>query len=139
MRFLILIHLDENELGALPAREASDLNAAHLDLNETLKASGNFIVAEALEPARTTQRVRVRGGKLSVVDGPYTEAKEMVAGFYFIEARDMEEATAIASRIPSAAIGTIEVRPARQLHVDGRVPRWGSDPVPESEAVSRRG
>jgi hypothetical protein len=128
MRYLILIHLDEKELASLPPDQDSALNAAHLDLNEELKQTGKFIVAEALAPASTTKRVQVRQGKLSVVDGPFTEAKEMVAGFYFIEARDMEEATQIASRIPSAAIGTIEVRPARQLPVQGRELRWGSDP-----------
>ena len=127
MKYLILIHLNETEFAKMPKADDSALNAAHLDLNEDLKKAGHFIVAEALEPANTTKTVRVRQGKLSVVDGPFTEAKEMVAGFYFIEARDIEEATQIAARIPSAAIGTIEVRPARQLPVEGRELRWGSD------------
>jgi hypothetical protein len=125
MRYLCLIHLNERELAALPAREASDLNARHLDLNDELRRSGNFISAEALEPARTTKCVRLRGGKVSVTDGPYTESKEMVAGFYLLEARDVDEAIQLAARLPSASLGTVEVRPARQLHVDGREPRWG--------------
>ena len=125
MRYLCLIHLNEQELAALPAREASDLNARHLDLNDELRRSGNFISAEALEPARTTKCVRLRGGKVSVTDGPYTESKEMVAGFYLLEARDVDEAIQLAARLPSASLGTVEVRPARQLHVDGREPRWG--------------
>lgn len=128
MKYLVLIHLDEAELGAMPPQQASDVNLAHWDLNEELKASGNFLVAEALAPSRTTKTVRVRNGKLSVVDGPFTEAKEMVAGFYFIEAKDMNEATQIAARIPSSAFGTLEVREARQLEVIGLKPRWGSDP-----------
>ena len=125
MKYLSLIYLDEQVLDAMPAGEMSALNAEHLDFNDGLRASGHFIQAEALEPARTTACVRVRGGKASVTDGPFAEAKELVAGFYLIEARDLSEATEIAARIPSARLGTIEVRPARQLVVEGREPRWG--------------
>jgi hypothetical protein len=125
MKYLCLIYLDEQVLDAMPAGEMSALNAEHLDFNDGLRASGHFIQAEALEPARTTARVRVRGGKASVTDGPFAEAKELVAGFYLIEARDVSEATEIAARIPSARLGTIEVRPARQLVVEGKEPRWG--------------
>jgi hypothetical protein len=128
MKYLVLIHLNEAELAAMPPQQGSDLNKAHWDLNEELKQSGHYLTAEALAPSATTKTLRVRQGKLSVMDGPFTEAKEMVAGFYFIEAKDMDEAVQVASRIPSAAIGTIEVRPARQLEVIGLKPRWGSDP-----------
>jgi len=125
MKYLCLIHLDEVDLAAIPADEMSALNAAHLDFNDGLRTSGHFIVAEALEPARTAACVRLRHGRVSVTDGPYTEAKEVVAGFYLIEARDMSEAIEIAGRIPSAGLGTVEVRPARQLVVQGRPLRWG--------------
>jgi hypothetical protein len=125
MKYLCLIHLDETELAAMPAGDESALNAAHLDFNDGLRASGNFLVAEALEPARVAECVRVRGGRAAVTDGPFTESKEMVAGFYLLEARDLNEAIDLASKIPSARLGTIEVRPARQLVVDGRPLRWG--------------
>jgi hypothetical protein len=125
MKYLCLIYLNEKEMGEMPARDMSELNAQHLDFNDGLRASGNFIVAEALEPAHSTARVRVREGKASVIDGPFTETKELVAGFYLIEARDMSEAVELAARIPSARLGTVEVRPARQLFVEGRQPRWG--------------
>ena len=125
MRYLCLIYMDEKALDAMPKGDMSALNAEHLDFNDGLRASGHFIQAEALEPARTTACVRVRAGKTSVTDGPFTETKEMVAGFYLIEAEDVNEAAAIASRIPSARLGTVEVRPARQLFVEGREPRWG--------------
>lgn len=69
--------------------------------------------------------MRVRQGKRTVTDGPFAETKEMIAGFYVIEARDMAEAVDIASRIPAAALGTVEVRPAAMLEVDGHEPRWG--------------
>jgi len=117
MKYLCLIYLNEQELDAMPAGDLNSLNAAHLDFNDGLRASGHFIEAEALEPAATTACVRVREGKPSVTDGPFTETKEMVAGFYLIEARDLREAVAIAAKIPSAPLGVVEVRPTRQLVV----------------------
>jgi hypothetical protein len=125
MRYLCLIHLDETALAAMPRQDESDLNAAHWDYNDQLRASGNYIAAEALAPAAQTKRVTLRNGKTSITDGPFAETKEVIAGFYLIEARDMDEAIAIASKLPSAGIATIEVRPARQLSVEGREPRWG--------------
>ena len=119
MKYLILIHLNEEELWAMPEAEMSALNARHLEFNNRLRKSGNWIEAEALQPANTSKRVRVRKGKPSVTDGPFAESKELVAGFYLIEARDIDEATRIASEIPSAAIGTIDVWPTRKLVVDG--------------------
>ena len=120
MRYLVLIHLDEKELFALPEAEMSSLNAAHVVLNESLRGSGHFIEAEALGSAKATKVLRMRDGKARITDGPFAEAKEMVAGFYLIEADDMSEALDIASRIPSAARGTIEVRETRRLVVDGK-------------------
>jgi hypothetical protein len=117
MKYLCLIYLDEKEMDAIPDPDMRALNARHWALNDDLRASGHFIEAEALEPARSTACVRVRQGKTSVRDGPFTEAKEMVAGFYLIEASDLDEAVQIAARIPSAALGTVEVRPTRQLVV----------------------
>jgi hypothetical protein len=122
MKYLCLIYLDENVLDAMPAGEMNTLNAKHLDLNDGLRASGHLIEAEALQPARASACVRIRQGKAHVTDGPFTETKELVAGFYLIEAEDLSEATAIAARIPSAHLGTVEVRPTRQLIVEGRQP-----------------
>lgn len=119
MKYLCLIYLNEKDMEAMPAAEMNSLNARHLDFNNGLRKSGNWIQAEALEPAGATACVRVRQGKVSATDGPFAEAKEHVGGFYLIEARDLNEATEIASRIPSAAIGTVEVRPTRRLIVDG--------------------
>ena len=120
MKYLCLIYLDEQALDAMPADEMNSLNAAHLDLNDNLRSSGHFIEAEALQPVRTTTCVRVRNGKTLVTDGPFAESKELVAGFYLIDARDLNEAIEVASRIPSARLGTVEVRPTRQLVVEGR-------------------
>jgi len=120
MRYLCLIYLDERELAAMPEREMSGLNARHLEFNDGLVDSGHFIEAEALQPAAASTCVRMRNGKATLVDGPFAETKEMLAGFYLIEARDLNEAIQVASRIPSAPIGTVEVRPCRDLEVDGQ-------------------
>jgi hypothetical protein len=118
MRYLCLIHLDEREMADLPHATMNDLNVRHLALNDSLRESGNFVEASALESSEKAVRLKLRSGKRSVVDGPFAEAKELVAGFYLIEARDMQEAIGVASRFPSAPYATIEVWPTRQLEVD---------------------
>jgi hypothetical protein len=120
MRYLCLIHLDEKQLDAMPAREMAALNAEHLDYDDVLRRGGQFIEAEALEPASATTCVRVRQGRTSVTDGPFAEAKEQIAGFFLIEARDLNEAIQVAANIPAARLGAVEVRPVRQLVVPGR-------------------
>jgi len=119
MRYLCLIYLDDKQLAAMPETQMNELNARHLRFNEELLASGQFVEAEALQPAADSTCVRMRSGKASLTGGPYAETKEMVAGFYVIEARDLNEAIQVASRIPSALLGTVEVRPCRDLEVDG--------------------
>jgi hypothetical protein len=120
MRYLCLIYLDEQQMDAMPAREMDALNTRHLDFNDDLRRSGHFVEAEALEPVRRAAALRLRQGRPTITDGPFTEAKEVVAGFYLIEARDRDEALQIAARIPSAPLATIEVWPTRQLIVEGR-------------------
>lgn len=120
MKYLCLIYMDERQLDAMPAGDLNALNSEHLDLNDGLRKSGHLVEAEALQPARTTTCVRVRNGKTMITDGPFVETKELVAGFYLIEARDLDEAIALAARIPSARFGTVEVRAVRQLVVEGR-------------------
>jgi hypothetical protein len=125
MRYLCLVHFDEHSLATMPPAQRNALNAAHLDFNDELRRSGHFLIAEALDPPRTGAIVKVRNGETVVTDGPFAETKEMIAGFYVIEAADMQEATAIAARLPVAPLATVEVRPACQLVVEGRAPRWG--------------
>lgn len=119
MKYLCLIHCDRRRLESLPEREISDLNARHLELNEELLHSGHFIEAEALHPPETGVKIRVHNGRPSIVDGPFAETKEMLAGFYFIEARDLNEAVQVAARFPGAVLGHVEVRPCRDLVVNG--------------------
>lgn len=120
MRYLCLIYLDEKKMDAMPADDMDELNAEHLDFNDRLRASGHFIEAEALAPGHSTAYIQVREGRASVTDGPYAETKELVAGFYLIEANTLDEAIVLAAKIPSAPLGTVEVRPTRQLVVPGR-------------------
>lgn len=117
MRYLCLIHLDEQAMAELPHAEINDLNVRHLALNEELRSRGKLIEASALESSANAVRLRVRGGKPTVVDGPFTETKELVAGFYLIDAADLHEAIEIASRFPSAPLARIEVWPTRELEV----------------------
>lgn len=119
MKYLCLIYLDEAAMDALPAHEMDALNAGHLDLNDELRRSGHFLAAEALQPSREAARLR-KGQRAAVTDGPFTESKELVAGFYLLEARDLDEAVEIASRFPGGRHGTVEVRPCRELIVPGR-------------------
>lgn len=108
MKYLCLVYLDENRLAELPDEDCVDYDAS-------IRESGHCIASEALEPVHTATTVRVRNGKLSVTDGPFAETKEQLAGFYMIEARDLNEAVRIAAGIPPASVGSIEVRPVRPI------------------------
>jgi len=108
MKYLCMVYLEDDKLHAVPD---SDCMAFSQDLH----ARGHCHAAEALQPVHTATTVRVRGGQLSVTDGPFAETKEQLAGFYLIEAADLDEAISWASKIPPAQHGSIEVRPVRQL------------------------
>jgi hypothetical protein len=111
MGYLCLVFNEEKKLDALPEHEGRAFERAPLDDDEEIKKSGHFMVVEALDPVRAATSVRVRNGKLSVTDGPSAETKEQFGGFFPIEARDLNDAIRVASKIPSARTGSIEVRP----------------------------
>ncbi len=115
MKFMFTIYHDENELEALPEEEMRTLVDSALDYMDELRRSGHFIVSNALQRGRTARTIRVRGGRVSTTDGPFAETKEQLGGFFLIEAKDMDEACAVASRFPPARIGIIEVRPVQEL------------------------
>jgi hypothetical protein len=115
MDYVCLIYLDENVLDALPPAEMDALNAAHHRLDDSLVDAGKMIAAGALEPAHAATCVRMRHGRRIVTDGPFAETKEQVAGFFLVQAKDLDDAIDIASRIPASAHGTVEVRPLRPL------------------------
>jgi len=115
MKFLFLVYHDEKTLDALPDAEMQTLVDAALDYDEEIRRSGHYIVSNALQRVRTARTVRVRGGKVTTTDGPFAETKEQLGGFFLIEAKDIDEACAVAARFPPARIGTIEVRPVQEL------------------------
>ncbi len=110
MKYVCLVYLEEGKLHAVPDREC-------FACGDGLRQNGTLVAAEALQPVETATTVRVRNGRLSVTDGPFAETKEQLAGFYLIEARDLNEAIQVAGKIPPAREGSIEVRPVRQLEV----------------------
>ena len=111
MKYLCLVYLDEKRLDELPDEDCVEFDAG-------IRKSGHCVASEALQPVQTATTVRMRNGKLSVTDGPFAETKEQLAGFYMIEARDLNEAIQIASKIPPARVGSIEVRPVRPIRED---------------------
>jgi hypothetical protein len=108
MKYLCLVYLDEKRLPELPDEDCVEFDTA-------IRASGHCLASEALESVQTATTVRIRNGKVSITDGPFAETKEQLAGFYMIEARDLDEAVKIASGIPPARVGCIEVRPIRPI------------------------
>ncbi len=110
MKYLCLVYLDEKA----PETVADSECKAYSD---SLRTNGRIVAAEALQPVHTATTVRVRNGRVSVTDGPFAETKEQLAGFYLIDAADLNEAIQVASKIPPARLGSIEVRPVRELSV----------------------
>ena len=108
MKYLCLVYLDEKRLPELPDADCVAYDTA-------IRASGQCIASEALESVATATTVRVRNGKMSVTDGPFAETKEQLAGFYMIEAQDLDEAIRLAAGIPPARVGSIELRPVRTI------------------------
>jgi hypothetical protein len=108
VKYLCLVYLSPEEWNSAP-------DEACMACGSELRASGHFITGTPLHPTHTATTVRVRNGQVSVTDGPFAETKEQLAGFYLIDARDLNEAIQIASKIPPAQFGSIEVRPTREL------------------------
>ena len=111
MKYLCLIYDDEKLWETLPQPELEKTMKEYFDLSADLGKTGKYIAAEALQPTATATTVRVRNGKVSTTDGPFAETKEQLGGFYLIEAKDLNDAIQVAARIPSARVGSIEVRP----------------------------
>ena len=110
MKYLCLVYLEGKKLRAVPDRECKSCG-------DGLRQSGVLVAAEALQPVDTAATVRVRNGNVSVTDGPFAETKEQLAGFYLIDARDLNDAIQVAAKIPPAREGSVEVRPVRELSV----------------------
>jgi len=110
MKYLCLVYLDEKKLEEVRDSECKAYG-------DELRKTGHSNASETLKSVDTTTTVRVRNGNVSVTDGPFAETKEQLAGFYLIDAKDLNEAIQLASKIPPARVGSIEVRPVRELSV----------------------
>ena len=115
MKYLCLVFIDEKKLEAMSASEAQSLDDESLTYDDTLRQGGHLIAAQALQLSRSAATVRVRRSKALVTDGPFAETKEQVGGFILIEARDLKKAVQLASKIPVARLGAIEVRAVKEL------------------------
>lgn len=109
MKYLCLVYLEEEKLHAVPDRECANCG-------DGLRQRGVLVAAEALQPVDTATTVRVRNGKLAITDGPFAETKEQLAGFYLIDATDLNDAIQMAAKIPPAREGSVEIRPVRALN-----------------------
>ncbi len=111
MKYLCLAYEEEEKLNTMPANEWQALREETLAYLGTLTRNGQVISAEALRSVQTATTLRIRNGKLSITDGPFAETKETLGGFFLIHAKDLDEAIQVASKWPSARLGSIEVRP----------------------------
>ncbi|MCI0446712.1 YciI family protein [bacterium] len=108
MKYVCLVYGEEKDMSLIPDSEC-------LAFGDSLRNTGRYIGGEALQRVETATVVKVRSGKVSITDGPFAETKEQLAGFYLIDAANLDEAIQIASKIPPARVGSIEVRPIRTL------------------------
>ena len=115
MQYMLLIYGNEAELAAQRAEDPKGLRDAYGVFTKSIIDSGHFKAGDALQSVSTATTVRVRSGKHVVTDGPFAETREQLGGYYLVEAKDLDEARAIAARIPGAATGSIEVRPVVKM------------------------
>ena len=109
MKYLCLVYLERDKFTAVPDREC-------MNCGDDLRQKGLLLSAEPLFGGETAKTLRIRNGRVAITDGPFAETKEQLAGFYLIDAANHDEALEIASKIPPAREGSIEVRPVRELH-----------------------
>ena len=113
MQYLLLIYENEKVWAEMSPDATAKMFGEYMQFSKDIKQSGHFIAGEALQTVTTATTVRSRDGKTTLTDGPFAETREQLGGFYLINAKDLDEATQIAARIPSARHGSIEVRPVQ--------------------------
>jgi hypothetical protein len=111
MKYLCLIYENEKQWESLPPAESEAIMGEYFAFTDGIRSNGKYVAGEALHPTATATTVRVRNGKVSTTDGPFAETKEQLGGFYLIEAKDLNDAIQVAAKIPSARLGSVEVRP----------------------------
>jgi hypothetical protein len=115
MKFMFTIYHDEKVLDAMPEKEMHALVDSAIEYAEELQRSGHYIASNALQRAETARTIRVRADQVSTTAGPFAETKELLGGFFLVEAKDMDEACAVAARFPPARVAVIEIRPVQEL------------------------
>jgi hypothetical protein len=115
MQYMLLIYNNEAELNAKSPEEMKSFLGEYGEFTRSILASGHFKAGNPLAPSSTATTVRVRSGKTLVTDGPFAETREALGGYYLIEAADLDEARAIAARVPTSREGSIEVRPVGEM------------------------
>lgn len=115
MQYLLMIYENERILGEMPTADRDAVMGEYFAFTRSLRETGKLLGGNPLKPVATATTVRVRDGRAVVTDGPFAETKEQLGGYYLIEATDLDEARAIAARIPSAKWGSIEVRPIQPV------------------------
>ncbi|MGQ0557852.1 MAG: YciI family protein [Nitrospiraceae bacterium] len=115
MKFLLIVHHNEEAFENMDKGTQQQLLAESIELTHQLHAAGQYVHASPLQPAATAVTVRVRGNTPLVTDGPFIETREQIAGYFLINARNLNEAVSIAGRVPGARIGTVEVRPLIEI------------------------
>ena len=116
MRYLCLIYDEEKKVASMSKDESDAFMAEYFAFTEGIQKSGHYVGGEALQPVQTATTVRVRNSKVSTTDGPFAETKEQLGGYYLINARDLNDAIQVASKIPSARLGSVEVRPIMEFN-----------------------
>ena len=111
MKYMLLIYDDEQAWGRFSEAERQQLMGEYRQFSQQVRSGGQYVAGSQLQPMSAATSVRVRAGKRLLTDGPFAETREQLGGYYLIDAKDLDEALAIAARIPSARLGTIEVRP----------------------------
>jgi hypothetical protein len=115
MKYMLLIYDDEKVWSKFSEAERRKLFGEYMQFGEQIRSSGNHLAGAPLQPTSAARSVRVREGKRLVTDGPFAETREQLGGYYLIEAKNLDQAIGIAARIPSARLGTIEVRPVLEM------------------------
>ena len=115
MKFMFMIHHEEKVLDAMSEKEMQALVDSAIEYAEEIRQSGHYIASDALQRTGTARTIRAHAGKVSTTVGPFVETKEQLGGFFVIEAKDIDEACAIAARFPPLRVGVIEVRPVQEL------------------------
>jgi len=120
MKYMLLIYQNEQSWNGLSEAERQQIYLEYRQLRSELQSRGQFVTGSQLQPATTATTVRVRDGEELVTDGPFAETHEQLGGYFLVEAENLDEATAIAARIPSARAGSIEVRPLVEMAAEAK-------------------